>query len=286
MRQKRKLPKRSRSPVATSFSPETAAKVGYYVYALVDPRKAKTDPCRIFYVGKGRRNRCFQHARAEIRWRGLSGEPNPKLVLIRKIRRLTGAPPPVEVLCHGLAEDEAQKIESILIKTLLTDGNLCGGEFGHSYCLTISEVEGLYSNPLPVSELENLRVMLVNIRGGGDLPRFAEIKERDLPRRVLGYWRIASNNASSIDFVVGVFDQLVRCVFSVLKDGRGLARFRRYKRGVSRSGVAIVKTRFIGRRAPQQEFLWCNRRIVSIDGETLTSFLREQGWKVIGAARE
>ena len=35
--------------------------LGYYVYALVDPRDRK-----IFYIGKGKGNRIFQHAEAAL----------------------------------------------------------------------------------------------------------------------------------------------------------------------------------------------------------------------------
>ena len=38
------------------FSEKVKQKLGYYVYALVDPRDNK-----IFYIGKGINNRIFQH---------------------------------------------------------------------------------------------------------------------------------------------------------------------------------------------------------------------------------
>jgi uncharacterized protein len=43
-----------------SFPPEVAARLGTYVYRLIDPRSGET-----FYVGKGRGNRVFAHIRAE-----------------------------------------------------------------------------------------------------------------------------------------------------------------------------------------------------------------------------
>ena len=53
---------------------------GYYVYALIDPRLDASDSGRYFYVGKGKRSRCFAHARQQLKW--MKGEPNPKLKLI------------------------------------------------------------------------------------------------------------------------------------------------------------------------------------------------------------
>ncbi len=84
------------------FSPETIEAIGSYVYALLDPRKPKTDPRRLFYVGKGIGQRCFAHAAAEVKWKR-SEEPNPKLQLIREIRQATGAPPPIQLIAHRLS---------------------------------------------------------------------------------------------------------------------------------------------------------------------------------------
>ena len=40
------------------FAPEVQKKLAYYVYRLIDPRSGQT-----FYVGKGRQNRVFAHAK-------------------------------------------------------------------------------------------------------------------------------------------------------------------------------------------------------------------------------
>ena len=45
----------------TEFSPFVIEQIGWYVYALQDPRDQK-----IFYVGKGKGNRIFAHANAAI----------------------------------------------------------------------------------------------------------------------------------------------------------------------------------------------------------------------------
>ena len=43
------------------FKQSVKEALAYYVYALVDPRDHK-----IFYIGKGKNNRVFQHAAATI----------------------------------------------------------------------------------------------------------------------------------------------------------------------------------------------------------------------------
>ncbi|MBQ5524797.1 MAG: GIY-YIG nuclease family protein, partial [Paludibacteraceae bacterium] len=52
-----------------SFSPDVQAKIGYYVYRLIDPRDYST-----FYVGKGKGNRVFEHAKAAIKFSKNSDE--------------------------------------------------------------------------------------------------------------------------------------------------------------------------------------------------------------------
>ena len=46
----------------TKFSDETAERLGYYVYRLIDPRNGRT-----FYVGKGKGNRVFEHIKCALK---------------------------------------------------------------------------------------------------------------------------------------------------------------------------------------------------------------------------
>lgn len=279
------------------FSPETARAIGDYVYALIDTRRGGTDPRRFFYVGKGRGQRCFQHARAEVGWRMSSGEPNPKLDTIRRIRKATGAPPAVEIVRHGLSHDAALELEAVLIKLLRTDPsrradvrtrdaacNRTSGRGAREYCLTAAELEGMYSHPLPEADLA-ASVLLVNLSGGARLAPFPTMRSRDLPRRVLRYWRIAPERAARVDYIAGVYRQLIRVVFRVEKRGDGSARFRRFDTGRMAGGRRNVKTGFSGERCAELETLWCNRRIVNTRGETVTKFARQQGWKLVGRNR-
>ena len=44
--------------MVNAFNQQTIESLAYYVYALIDPRDN-----RIFYIGKGKGNRIFQHAK-------------------------------------------------------------------------------------------------------------------------------------------------------------------------------------------------------------------------------
>jgi len=62
---------------AQSFPPEVARKLAWYTYRLIDPRNGET-----FYVGKGKGERVFQHAQAELK----RPADTDKLNRIRSIR--------------------------------------------------------------------------------------------------------------------------------------------------------------------------------------------------------
>jgi hypothetical protein len=71
------------------FSTATKGKLKHYVYALVDLQQPKTDPRRIFYVGRGQGDRCFEQ-----------GEPG------------------VEILRYHLSVEESKNVEAAVIDTL------------------------------------------------------------------------------------------------------------------------------------------------------------------------
>lgn len=81
----------------------------FYVYALVDPRDK-----RIFYIGKGKDNRVYDHARDAVR------DGNPEALKLSTIREILHEEKQVEyyVLRHNLTENEAYLVESTLIDLL------------------------------------------------------------------------------------------------------------------------------------------------------------------------
>jgi hypothetical protein len=71
-------------PNRNGFSDSVAAKIGSYVYRLIDPRNGTT-----FYVGRGRGNRVFEHAAGEARATAEEDSDVLKLKTIRAIRSPT-----------------------------------------------------------------------------------------------------------------------------------------------------------------------------------------------------
>ncbi len=91
-----------------SFSEEVKEKLCWYVYRLIDPRNGET-----FYVGKGRGNRVFEHARGVVGEMQEQGN-DPKKQRISEIRasRLQVAH---IIHRHGMPEEIALEVEAALI---------------------------------------------------------------------------------------------------------------------------------------------------------------------------
>lgn len=100
-------------------SQDLAARLGRYVYLLVDPRDA-----RPFYVGKGQGDRALTHAvdaeAADIHddEDATQAEVKAKIERIREIQRHNGLQPQVWIVRYGLTESEYTSVEASLIDVL------------------------------------------------------------------------------------------------------------------------------------------------------------------------
>jgi len=93
------------------FDQKTIEALKFYVYRLEDPRKPHGQ--NTFYVGKGQRNRAFQHAHDALE----DPTSSDKLEQIREILR-SGYEPKIIIHRHGLTDEAtAFHIEGALIDT-------------------------------------------------------------------------------------------------------------------------------------------------------------------------
>lgn len=97
-----------------AFLPGMTEHLGYYVYALRDPRPGRG----IFYVGKGVGDRVYHHARAASAVSDDEPGQDLKLDTIREIHR-EGREVGVEILRHRLTEPEAYDVEAGVIDALI-----------------------------------------------------------------------------------------------------------------------------------------------------------------------
>ena len=158
--------------------------LGYYVYALVDPRDRK-----IFYIGKGKGNRIFQHAEAAL-------VENTSDLKLDTIRSIISAGENVEhyIVRHHLEEKEAYLIESTLIDMLTYS------KFNHSNQLT-NLIAGHHQWDEGIMSIEEINILY-------DCPKI-EIKNGD-------YILLVNLNQSfNQTKAKGVYKGIVRCVIKV-----------------------------------------------------------------------
>lgn len=196
------------------FKQSVKEALGYYVYALVDPRDSK-----IFYIGKGKDDRVFQHAAAAI----VDNSCNLKLDTIRSIKS-EGKEVIHYIIRHNLEEKEAYLVESTLIDILTYS------KFNHNNQLTnlvaghhqwdegiksIDEINSIYDcTKIDVKDGDN--ILLVNLNQSYNQTKAKGVYKRfDIYESTRKYWRISKNKAKHIDYVLGVYKGVVRCVIKV-----------------------------------------------------------------------
>lgn len=136
------------------FSQSVIEQLGFYVYFLRDPRGKK----EVFYVGKGRGNRVFEHVACAL----TDATESEKIDRIRAIKQ-SGNSVEHFVLRHGLTEHAAFEVEAAVIDFVGIPNlsNLQSGHYSTDFGLkTIDEVKAMYSAP-PFAT--NEAVLLINI---------------------------------------------------------------------------------------------------------------------------
>lgn len=218
-----------------SFLPGIAEKLGYYVYALRDPKTK-----RIFYVGKGKGNRVYQHA---ARARRVNGETADELKLetIRKIHD-RGEDVLVEIIRHGLTDKEAYEAEAAVIDTLrrllgYELANQVLGKWARSHGWEpLDELRASYGAPPVV--IDGHRVVLIRIN-----KEFrAGMSDAKLYKATRQWWVMSPRRAP--EWAFAVYNGIVRAVYRI------------DPKGWERSPDGRPRWRFAGTRDPELEVVY------------------------------
>ncbi|MCQ2116692.1 MAG: excinuclease ABC [Bacteroidales bacterium] len=197
------------------FSVKAKEELGYYVYALLDPRDN-----RIFYIGKGENDRVFQHAAAAI----TDPKQSDKLDMIREIIT-AGLKVKYYILRHGLqkyqaldGEEVAYAIESAIINLLSYQdfpdiAKLSNIQPGHHQKLegikTVEEIEELYNCPeIGTNEIlhEGLKLICININSSYS-------RNEDIYQAVRGAWSLNKQRADKCTYVIAEYHGIIRGIF-------------------------------------------------------------------------
>jgi hypothetical protein len=182
------------------FSHKTIEALEYYVYGLKDPVSKK-----YFYIGKGKGNRVFSHVNQSVR----RGMLDPKFDVIDALKALGG--PEIDIIRHGLKENEALLLESALIDTLGVD------QLVNKVRGVDSDKFGLMS-PVAISQQyrgvpfrSNVKAICFKINRGWK----KDITEDDLYEAVRGNWRLNLQRSKSANFAMGVYDGVIRAIYNI-----------------------------------------------------------------------
>ena len=177
--------------------PDVARRLGYYVYAYVNPLDS-----RIFYIGKGKGRRVLRHLhdRAESR----------KVATIKQIRA-AGRQPQLEILAHGLrSADTALQVEAAVIDAL-------------GLRALTNQVRGWRSSRYGRSPLEELIALYrrrpVRIQEPSILIRITELYRPNMSPSELydatrASWKLGPKR-QRVKYAFAVFEGIVREVYEV-----------------------------------------------------------------------
>jgi hypothetical protein len=223
------------------FGSRVIEEVGYYVYALVDPRTDKP-----FYIGKGKGGRVFSHE-VEATASELGSE---KLSKIRDIQS-RGDEIKKIILRHGMTEKESLLAESVVIDFLRTYDigltNIAAGHHTSAFgMMTTDEVRRKYMAPALDSLGEDCVVININ-RSYRDAKMNADFYE--VTRK---WWSMADWRVNGLKYALAEFKGFVVEVFEI--DDNGWEKDPASGRWSFTGQIASknVRSLYINRRVPKK----------------------------------
>ena len=228
------------------FEAMVATQLQAYVYALTDPRRDGTLLERVFYIGKGNGNRCFEHANLD---RGLEKESlddaDLKLGRIREIHN-DGYEVEVLIVAHGMSDEAAYDLEAVLIP-MLGETNKQSGHGNRNIWLTQNEINEAYDRPIERRDVSLFRgnILFVSLNRRDTVSLLQSNNEVELAQKALGDWNLSAERSSKVDCIIAVKNGLVVSIFETVKTSSKITEFQRIpgeKKG------SHGRSRFAGRR--------------------------------------
>ncbi len=232
----------------SSFSPEVCAELNYYVYRLVDPRNGQT-----FYVGKGKNNRVFAHAKCALKdykdvdyCQDQDDEENLKYKTIREIRD-AGLEVIYIIQKYGLSERDALVVESVLIDVYSIERELTNKikGFASSEPANAITLQKALAAEEYVDSVTNPKYMIIKVKDYW----LSQRKDRYECTRYA--WKVNPREANKYPYVLSVTDGIVREVYKVAEwhyreGGGGRAEF------TGEIAEPEVRRIFMNKRIPKQ----------------------------------
>ncbi len=180
------------------FSSPVIKELKYYVYIYSDPITHE-----IFYVGKGKGNRIFEHLVDN------SDSQKVKYLNDLKIRKLE---PKLEILIHGLDDEKtALRVESSILD-LLGISNLTNIQSGYKSAtfgrMSLKQVKALYDKqPIQIND----PAILIRINQAFRYS-MTEIELYDYTR---GFWKLNPKRAKNAKYAMAVYEGIIQEVYEI-----------------------------------------------------------------------
>lgn len=187
------------------FSEKSLLSLGdFYVYGLIDPRTNE-----IFYIGKGSGNRVFNHELESLK---SADSDKMKLKTISEIKS-AGLDVKKIIINHNLSEAEAFAAEAALINAFnyVSNIGLTNIASGHHFkeALSVEDYEKEYgAEELTESDIKH-KILVIKI----NRLFHRNIAPDELYDCVRGVWRASLANVKDVEYVFGVFNQLIVAVY-------------------------------------------------------------------------
>lgn len=198
-----------------------------YVYVYIDPRNNKP-----FYIGRGQGDRVFDH---------LSDETDSvKVAVIKELDSLR-LKPTIEILRHGLSQEESKLVESVCIDLLGLENltNEVKGKYSRQYGRSsIEDLVRRYDAPPVTIDIE--RCIAINInktyRPG--------MSARQLYECTRGVWPLKEANINTAEYALAVYQEVILEVYKIEKWFSAGAVFS------ERVHLSSMRVEFVGNLAP------------------------------------
>lgn len=185
------------------FSDSVIEKIQYYVYFLSD------DNGKIFYIGKGKGNRIFEHVKCALNNETVSDKYD-------KIRQIINSGKKVQyfIVRHGLEEYLALEIESTLIDFCfnVVDSELTNIAYGHNFwdrgVKSVEEIVQYYD--IEKAEIED-SVIIININ-----KLYKRImSSEEMYNATRASWRLSLKRCQKVKYVICDYHGIAREVFEI-----------------------------------------------------------------------